>query len=844
MPITKSRQIAKLLKLDGTVKDSLYDSDAIVTSAQLGVAAAAGTTVYSSADTLPTSATNGDQALVSSTNRLYIYSNGGWYNIALINNNPYWITEANSSYELSRTGAATTITLLAQDSDGINVVYTATADSDFNQIATVSKDSDNGRTFTIIPTDSENGTAIAGTGTVTFRASDGVNLVSTLSTFTIVFQISNSNYTTLLLKNEETSDNQVDASSSARTITENGDVTSTAFTPYHPGGYSTYLDGTSNANIQVKGESTLAVGTGNFSVSCWYKSDGALVSTVLASSVATAVSGVASQLYWNISVQSNGALFFQTRSSANSGLQYWGKSAAGLITANTWHHLVFARIGGVHYCAVDGVEDTTVDQDTATINITTQELAIGLSNITDYESYGTGYIRDFNFCTGGVEYDLSAGNYTVPNEPISPHANTKFLLGGLPYITDTSASPLTIDIIGSAIKTVRVGPYVYSPYNKADYGGSVYFDGTGDYLSASNSTDFDIAGDLSWTIEGWFYWNSISGEQTLIEKFTGGTGPGWTLYIHSGANIGFYSGSNGAFNNAIDTVTTGQWYHVAVSRDATTDKTRAFVNGQLKVDSTYSVGNNSSGNLYIGTRNGSANYMNGYVSDVRVINGTALYTADFTPPTAPLTAITNTQLLTCTNKNDIWDAAGGIGLSKSGNVTGGANSGTLKFGKTAIYFDGTDDHLEITDMGISGDLTFEFWFYQNVAQSAAYRWLFGTDIYDASNPIGIYTYNTNVQVWLVGSGSAEITGSFTAQTWHHVAVVRNSGTWTLYIDGTSQGTSTSYGSTDFADTVDWWIGERPNGLYDFNGYMQDIRITNGLARYTGNFTPPTAEFDG
>jgi hypothetical protein len=89
-----------------------------------------------------------------------------------------------------------------------------------------------------------------------------------------------------------------------------------------------------------------------------------------------------------------------------------------------------------------------------------------------------------------------------------------------------------------------------------------------------------------------------------------------------------------------------------------------------------------------------------------------------------------------------------------------------------------------------------------------------------------------------------MSGAFTAQTWHHVAVARDSGTWTLYIDGTSQGTSTSYGSTNFAATVDWWIGERPNGSYDFTGYMQDVRITNGLARYTGNFTPPTAEFEG
>jgi len=272
MPITKSRQIAKLFKPNGIIKESLYDSDAIVTSAQLGVTAAVGTATYSSADTLPASANDGDQALVSSTNRLYIYSNGGWYNIALINSTPYWSTEASSSYNLNTDGTSTTITILAQDSDGINVVYTATADSDFNQLATISKDSDNGRTFTIIPTDSENGTAIAGTGTVTFRASDGVNLVSTLSTFTIVFKILNSAETTLLVKADTTStDNQVDASSNSHTITETGNVTSTAFTPYHPGGYSTYFDGTGDfLSFAETGDNGFTMGDSDFNFECWY----------------------------------------------------------------------------------------------------------------------------------------------------------------------------------------------------------------------------------------------------------------------------------------------------------------------------------------------------------------------------------------------------------------------------------------------------------------------------------------------------------------------------------------------------------------------------------------------
>ena len=112
--MSKNRTLASLISNDTSKIKTVYtDSDSVVTSASLGVTAAAGTATYSSADTLPAVADNGDQALVTSTNRLYIYSNGGWYNIALINSTPYWITEADGSYTLSTTGGATIVEILA-----------------------------------------------------------------------------------------------------------------------------------------------------------------------------------------------------------------------------------------------------------------------------------------------------------------------------------------------------------------------------------------------------------------------------------------------------------------------------------------------------------------------------------------------------------------------------------------------------------------------------------------------------------------------------------------------------------------------------------------------------------
>ena len=85
--------------------------------------------------------------------------------------------------------------------------------------------------------------------------------------------------------------------------------------------------------------------------------------------------------------------------------------------------------------------------------------------------------------------------------------------------------------------------------------------------------------------------------------------------------------------------------------------TKMYMNGK-ETASVADTHNSSSTKVWFGRYGGSVSYQyTGYVSDVRLVKGTGVYTSNFTPPTQPLTAITNTVLLTCTNKNDIWDAS-------------------------------------------------------------------------------------------------------------------------------------------------------------------------------------------
>ena len=188
MPITKSRKISKVLDVAGKIKTTVIDSDYIVSSGQKSIISPSNNValVHSSADTLPVSVATGTQALITSTNSLYMHNSSGWYKIATVNNfNPQWSTEPDSDYtlELISIDSDVKITVFATDSDDVPITYTATVDSDFNVAATISHDSDKDNVWIVRRRDSDSGAGT--TGNVVFKASDGVNVVQKVVTFTI-----------------------------------------------------------------------------------------------------------------------------------------------------------------------------------------------------------------------------------------------------------------------------------------------------------------------------------------------------------------------------------------------------------------------------------------------------------------------------------------------------------------------------------------------------------------------------------------------------------------------------------------------------------------------------------
>ena len=112
-------------------------------------------------------------------------------------------------------------------------------------------------------------------------------------------------------------------------------------------------------------------------------------------------------------------------------------------------------------------------------------------------------------------------------------------------------------------------------------------------------------------------------------------------------------------------------------------------------------------------------------------------------------------------------------------------------------------------------------------------------MYALNGGLGFYTESGGS--YLLGQNQFHFV---TENTWSHVAIVRNGNNYNAYVDGVSRFNTTNSNEVQ-TGTNNLHIGDMTaynNGALNF--YIQDFRITKGLARYTANFTPPTAELEG
>ena len=207
--------------------------------------------------------------------------------------------------------------------------------------------------------------------------------------------------------------------------------------------------------------------------------------------------------------------------------------------------------------------------------------------------------------------------------------------------------------------------------------GSVSFDGTGDNLSFSLSSGGLGSGDF--TLEYFVYQNTLSDYQTHFGVSRGVNG--FNVGTDASGDFVLYSASARQIE-VVGAITTGRWYHWAFVRSGST--LTGYLDGRA-IDSYSSSENFSGTTCTIGSLESNSEYTNGYISNFRILKGTALYTSNFTPPVHELQRIGDTVLLCCNNP----DSAGAEATGKTITVNGDAAASTFSPGLTRDFTSGT-----------------------------------------------------------------------------------------------------------------------------------------------------------
>ena len=260
-----------------------------------------------------------------------------------------------------------------------------------------------------------------------------------------------------------------------------------------------------------------------------------------------------------------------------------------------------------------------------------------------------------------------------------------------------------------------------------------------DYLTVPGSSDFVLDGDF--TIECFVYF--ISGSVMVDFARSGSYANAWQIYNQSPTFYGYSSGSGGNAFMTSDTPLSKGWNHLVVTRTISNNTARMFINGVQTASSTdfdETYGNDASNVLMVGAQNasGPTAYFTGYISNLRIIKGTALYTSDFTPPTRALTNVTNTKLLCCQS------------------VAEQQNNFIRMFKSSTLYTTKADILANATEIGDGATLSNEYWYIIPTGDEPI-----GSDVFTNDGSITTpHASNNFALYWRNGSSWTQTIGTY------------------------------------------------------------------------------------
>jgi hypothetical protein len=413
--------------------------------------------------------------------------------------------------------------------------------------------------------------------------------------------------------------NRINSGSTTKTITVNGS----------PTGNSTITSNFYSQSYKFAGSDSFGCGTssdfqmtGDFTLECWIYP----VDTTDRS----------------VFVTYDGSNYFAFNVQPGTGFNIYPSAGATNITdivpyTNGWQHIAMVRSGSSIFTFLNGKKSPTTITNSSTIGYNNVIFYVGGLGTQSTGSYN-GYIQDVRIYKGIAKY---TSNFVVPS-------------------TNPDILPDTPSGVSGSSKLAKITD------------GAVSFDGSGDYLETSSTTDFAF-GTGDFTLEAYIYATSLPNTNNrIITSGTNSAGNRSNFQLMVGSTGYLEFDNTSTYQSATGLISTGRWYHVAATKASGT--LRLFIDGVNVKEQADSYNVTENGGVTIGREAGFSSYWNGFISNLHIVKGTALYTSDFTPPTRELTNVTNTKLLCCQSNTSAIAAA-----VSPGTITANGNAAATNF---------------------------------------------------------------------------------------------------------------------------------------------------------------------
>ena len=554
----------------------------------------------------------------------------------------------------------------------------------------------NGNTFTLyrngVASVSATPTAFAATGATNIdyiSGSGSGGVIGNITNFRIVngTAVYTSNFTpptqpltaipnTALLLNAFTIQSLlVDSSKNNATLTNTGGVRFSPNSPLSatPPPYAGSLTFSGSSYLTLADSTPLTLSGGAFTIEGWVNPTGNYPAAATASILIgkrSLVSPYTSSWVVYLACTTGNLIFW-------NGTNYQTTTAP---ISNQWNHFAAVYDGANLSLFLNGVRVLSPTAVSIT-NVVGAQIEIG----NDYNINGVaepfyGSLSSIRIVKGTALY--LGPSYIIPNFPLLSIANTSLLLNATTsssYLTDSSPYNATVTNVGNVFWSQNSVAPNYLPFSLTstfNNRASLYISANS-YVSYPDNVQFNPSG--MFTIECW--WRPDAVGTTNYEILTKGAGLQiYLLQTSSLMYVALSSSNNSTYfmnSGGGPAFVVGNWYHIALVRNSSGVNT-LYVNGTQVGTPAAGLMNTGTSPFYIGCYGGNTNFSPGYYSNVRFVNGTAVYTSNFVPPTSPLTAIPGTALLTAVNTNGTADA--------SGNNFTPTISGTVSVSTTVVPF--------------------------------------------------------------------------------------------------------------------------------------------------------------